>query len=64
MRRIKKRLTIVNRNNSDLNIIAMKKVVDRYVEKMEAKGWKKEDFYLEGDAFFQYEAYVYMNKGK
>jgi len=65
MRTIRKRLTCVNRGPSveahQKNMIAIQKIIDRYVAKMNKKGWKLGEIFT-GDAMFQYEAIVYMTK--
>lgn len=61
MRTIRKRLTCVNRGNIDKNEIAMSRIVERYIEKMNKKRWILSEIYT-GDCFLKFEAIVYMTK--
>lgn len=65
MRSLRKRLTCVNRGTSSeariKNDIAIQKVIDRYVGKMNERGWTLREHFI-GDSFFQVEAILYMTK--
>lgn len=64
MRVIVKRLTCVNRGDSEQNQRAISKIVDRYVQKMASKGWTVDESYrTAGNAYFRYEAYIRLHKG-
>ena len=64
MRTIRKRLTCVNRNDGEKNRVAMQSVIDRYVSKMQSKGW----YYIPhlddtaGNAFWYWEHYLSIFK--
>jgi len=65
MRTLRKRLVCKNRGNKDENEEGIEKVLNRYVEKMKAKGWLYVDYLAypsSGDAFFEYEMYVTLYK--
>lgn len=65
MRTLRKRFTCTNRNDVTKNEIAIKKVSDRYIEKMTAKGWflfKDLADVRTGNAMFKYEMYISIYK--
>ena len=63
MRVIYKKLKCVNRSDSAQNKKAIAKVVDRYVKKMQAKGWTlDESYYCSGNAYFVYVAHIRLYK--
>ncbi len=71
MRLIRKRVTCVNRGDDTKNQKAIEKVMQNYLKKMEAKGWRlfanpgdEEDagYISEGNAFFRYERYFTICK--
>ena len=57
MRYLKKRLTVVNKEN---NQERMAIVINRYVEKMSKKGWIPLVGISAGNSYFYWEAYVRM----
>ena len=61
MRYATKRLTIVNKNDADKRI---DQYINKHAEKMSKKGWIPRVGPSAGNAFFYYEAYVYMCKPK
>jgi hypothetical protein len=65
MKYLRKRITCVNRNNSEKNETAIAKIKQRCIEKMALKGWShdvdKED-YCSGDCMLKYEAFFTIFK--
>ena len=63
MRVIYKKLKCINRNDSAQNKTAIAKVIDRYVKKMQDKGWTlDESYYCEGNEYLTYAAHIRLHK--
>ncbi len=65
MRTLRKRITCANRDDYIKNTKAINKVMQRYIEKMKARGWhflEEKACITAGDAFSRYEQYFTMYK--
>ena len=63
MRELRKRLTCVNRGNSDANKKAMLPIIARYCNKMAMSGWKAStEWQSNGNDFFVWEHYISLYK--
>jgi hypothetical protein len=64
MRTFQKKLTVKQRATHEQTLVAMDKVINRYVEKMAAKGWKRDEEATEfaGNNFLKYETIITMIK--